>query len=138
MRGRIARTCFFGVLLARMQVGKGSPGLRAAEGELCRFDAAAPRAGEYLADGHFALAQRFAHAPRLRAALVGQIALRRAVLEPEAGRVAEARRGERVPDEKHVPAAAHRLPQRLIGLGRSQCDRQGEEQPPHRALRLQA
>jgi hypothetical protein len=49
---------------------------------------------------------------------VGQVALGAAVLEPEAGRVAHPRRGDRVPDEDDLAAALEQSPQRLGGRRR--------------------
>src|SRR6185295_15394356 len=61
------------------------------------------------------LAESFARAPRMRTAFVAQVALRRAVLQPEPRRIAEASRARcvRMAHEHHMP----RLPQQLPGLG---------------------
>src|ERR1051326_1619440 len=61
------------------------PVLRAAERELRRFHAAAPPARAHVADGNRLRAERRADPARFGAALLVQIALRRAVVEAHAG-----------------------------------------------------
>ena len=60
---------------------------------------------------------------------------RAAVLEPEARRVADARRGGRVADEQHLPAALHQLPCALVGaraLRQQQHDQRNRQTPRRR------
>ena len=61
-------------------------------------------------DRDLAFLERLPDALRVPAALVGQVALRRAVLQLEARRVAHAGRGDRVADEDHLAAALEESP----------------------------
>ena len=81
--------------------------------------------------------QRIAHAPGLRTALVGQVALGGAILELEAGRVAEAGCRERVADVEYVAALLQRLPEVFIGVRRQEDERKGKQKPSHFRPRLQ-
>jgi hypothetical protein len=60
-------------------------------------------------------AKRFAEPLRFGAPLIRKIALRRAVLQPETRRIADARRRGGVADEQHVSAALDQLPCVLVG-----------------------
>src|SRR5688572_2153973 len=81
-----------------------------AEGERCGLDAPAPGAGDDALDRDRLLAKRLADAPRVRATLVGEVALRAAVLELESRRIAGAGRGDRMADEDHLAAALEQRP----------------------------
>ncbi len=97
-----------------------------------RVPAAAPGAGEHPFDDNAFLAEALADAPRFLAAPRGKVSLRGAVVEPVAGRVAQAgfRRG--VADEDHVAAGAQRSPDaRFIVRSRGRRDqREGRDEEP--------
>jgi hypothetical protein len=92
-----------------------------------RIQAAAVLAGEHLAHGNAFGAKRRADAPGLLAAHLRQVALGRAVLEPEAGLVARPRLGPRVSQEYHSAAPLAQLrPEGLrLALGRGLSCRGG-------------
>src|SRR5262249_4525907 len=122
------------------QVAERRPRLCLAEGEPRGLEAAAPRAREHAADGNRALAEGGADAPPLLAAGVGEIALRRAVVEAEAGRIADAGRRDRVTHENDLGAAAQQLPHRVVGErgGRRDEDEHREQKDSHWSVALGA
>src|SRR5262249_17425288 len=77
------------------EVAERRPGPRAAEGEPRGLEAATPRARQHAADGNAARPERVANTTGVLAARIGQVALGRTVLEPEAGWIPDARRGDR-------------------------------------------
>src|SRR5262245_28062497 len=104
-----------GDLIARpWRADERPPGLDATEGEPCRIAAAAPRAGQYPRDGDFARAERLADLPCLLAARLGQVALGRAVLDPEAGGIPERADRARVAEHDDLTASAQERPQGLV------------------------
>ena len=112
------------------------PILRFPEREHRRLAAAAPRAGVDLADGHALALQALADAPHLVASCVRKVSLRRAIVEPEPGRIPQA--GKRAPmaDEDHVPAAAKLVPQfRIVHRPRGSAgEREEREEEPDQTL----
>src|SRR5438445_6384427 len=89
--------------------------LLAPEGEPRGLQAAAPLAGQHAADGHRARSQDLAEPPRLLAPLVDQVALGRAVVEPEPRRIGDAAVGGRVAGKDDLAAATQERP---AGAGR--------------------
>src|SRR5262245_27075171 len=111
------------------------PGLDATEREPCRIEAAAPRAGQYARDGDFARAERLADLPCLLTARLGQVALGRAVLDPEAGGIPERADRARVAEHDDLTASAQERPQGLVvgdggAGGRQDQHRAREDHPP--------
>src|SRR5262245_45208328 len=100
------------------QVVEGGIGLDISEGELRRLQAPAESTREHVPHGDAAGAERRAQAARVLAPLLGEIALARAVLHAKAVRITDARRGDRVPQEHHLPAVLQERPQRLARRGR--------------------
>jgi hypothetical protein len=107
------------------------------EGELRRLERSAPGARQHALDAHAVRAEGLADAARLRAAGLGQVALRRAILEPEVRRIARARR-PRVADERDRAARPQRAPRRLARGGSARRERADDRQrddpscrPPH-------
>ena len=80
--------------------------------------APAPLRTYELADGNVLAAKLLAELAGLGAALVGEIALGRAVVEPEPGRITGSAGSRAVPHERNVPAGAQSGPQgRAVFLG---------------------
>jgi hypothetical protein len=86
------------------------------EGELRCLARPAPSARQHAVDADAALAERLAETTRLRAARLGQVALRRAIIEPEVYRIARAGR-PCVPDQRNHAAGPQRVPRRIAGRG---------------------
>ena len=92
--------------------------------------ATAPRAGQHPLDGNAARSERFADASRVRPAGVGEVALRAAVVEPHAGRVARAGRGHGMADEDNLAAAFssdHSFSSASAGAAASQQERERKQ-----------
>ena len=84
-----------------------------------------------------ALTEGGADAPRVLAAGVGEVALGGAVVEAEAGRIADAGRRDRVAHEDDLGAAAPQIPHGVIGDRGGRCDEgeRGEQEDPHSRTR---
>ncbi len=115
---------------------EGRPRLDAAEGEPGRLEAAAPAARQDQAHREAAGPERGADPPRLLPAGGRQIPLGRAVVQPEAGRIADAGVGRGVPQQDDPPAGPEERPERLVGVGGArQEEKRQEERGQHDGLR---
>ena len=113
-----------------------------------RLLAPAPLRTHELADGNVLAAKLVAEPAGLGAALVGEIALGRAVVEPKPGRITGSASSGAVPHERNVPAGAQGGPQgRDVFLGsgifrhsgrRDPEDEQHDRQDAHRLHCIQA
>src|SRR2546425_11410462 len=89
------------------------------------LEAATPLAREHAPDRDTARGERGAHAARLGAALLREVALGGALVQAEARRVAERAVGRRVAHDDDLAAGAQERPQRLVSGGQA-WRRQGQ------------
>src|SRR3989475_7621620 len=105
-----------------------APGLGGAEGQARGLEAPAPLARQHAPDRDAARGERGAHAARLGAALLGEVALGGAIAQAEARRVAERAVGRGVAHDDDLAAGAQEIPERLVGDGGARRqERQGRE-----------
>ena len=114
------------------------PGRDTAEGFGSRVEAAAPAARQYVADRHVSGTEDLAEPAGLPPAVIGQVALRRAVLQLEPGRITDAGHGLRMAQYHDRAAGAQCRPGRIgrcaaLRVGRrghqpGQCRQQGRHE----------
>src|SRR5687767_10690091 len=98
-----------------VEIPEGLPDLVSAEGQPRRLDAAAPRARQHAFHDDAVRAECLADLSRMSAALLGQVALGGAVVQPHAGWIAHAGCGDGVPQQHHLPARFEERPGLLAG-----------------------
>src|SRR5439155_818732 len=95
------------------------PGRGPPKGQARGLEAATPLAREHAPDRDSSRGERGAHAARLGAALLREVALGGALVQAEARRVAERAVGRRVAHDDDLAAGAQERPQRLVSGGQA-------------------
>jgi len=116
-------------LIAAEEIAERLPCLDGTEGQPRRLEAAAPRTRQHAVDHDAPHAKPLAEASRVPAALVGQIALGAAVLDPHAGRITYPGGGDRVTDQDDLATSFEESPDLLVGPdGGRRCEDDARQQ----------
>ena len=114
---------------ATEEVAEGRPGLGGIEGQARGLEAATPGTRQHPIDGDASSAERLAEPAGVAATLIGQVALRAAVVQPHARGIADARGGDCVADQDDLPASPEQVPERLARGGGLRKGQQQRERP---------
>jgi hypothetical protein len=122
----IARFCSASRERSAYSGAESTPRFSLAERKARSLEAAAPLARSDFGDGNRVGAEDLSEAPGLLPAFGGQIALGRAVVQSESGRVPGAGSGDGMTNKQHIAAFFEPIPERVVAKCRARPQDRGE------------